>query len=157
MAGRPLRTPVGLELTRTSRAVTRTFEAALSAGGGSLPVWLILLSLMAEELPSQRHLAESVGVQEATISHHLNAMVTQGLLTRTPDPANRRAHHVRLTADGEAAFHRLRDIAIDFDTRLRAGLSESEVTSLRRLLSHLAENAAALARPPSEARHPDSA
>ncbi len=151
MAGPPLQTPIGLQLTRTSRAVTRAFEDALSVRGGSLPVWLILLSLMAEELPSQRHLAESVGVQEATISHHLNSMVTQGLLTRTPDPANRRAHHVRLTADGEAAFQRLRGAAIEFDTRLRAGLSESELSTLRRLLRHLAENAAAAPRAPSEA------
>jgi MarR family transcriptional regulator for hemolysin len=154
MTGRPLQTPIGLQLTRTSRAVARAFEDALAVSGGSLPVWLILLSLMAEDLPSQRQLAESVGVQEATISHHLNAMVTNGLLTRTPDPANRRAHHVRLTADGEATFQRLRGTAIAFDTRLRAGLSESELSTLRRLLGRLAENAAALPRPPSEAEMP---
>jgi MarR family transcriptional regulator for hemolysin len=33
-----------------------------------------------------------VGVREATLTHHLNAMDTRGLITRTRDTANRRIH-----------------------------------------------------------------
>src|SRR4051812_40224422 len=117
---RPTRIPIGLQLTRTSKVVSRAFDDALAAAGGSLPVWLVLLSLKTRQLGNQRELADAVGIQEATLSHHLRAMVGSGLVTRERDPANRRVHQVRLTEAGDAAFLRLRDAAIAFDRRLRA-------------------------------------
>jgi MarR family transcriptional regulator, transcriptional regulator for hemolysin len=137
---RPLRTPIGLQLTRVSKTVSRAFDDALAAAGGSGPAWLVLLSLKTQDVPNQRELAAAVGIQEATLTHHLNAMAAQGLLTRERDPANRRVHQVRLTEAGEAAFLRLRDAAVGFDERLRAGLSDTEVADLDRLLDRLADN-----------------
>jgi MarR family transcriptional regulator for hemolysin len=132
--------PIGLQLTRTSKVVSRAFDDALAAAGGSLPVWLVLLSLKTRQLGNQRELADAVGIQEATLSHHLRAMVDAGLVTRERDPANRRVHQVRLTEAGDAAFLRLRDAAIAFDRRLRAGLAEADADTLDRLLRQLAGN-----------------
>src|SRR5258708_31110642 len=101
---RPARTPIGLELARAARTVSRAFDDALAGAGGSLPVWLILLNLKTRQVASQRELAEAVGVREATLTHHLNAMDAQGLITRTRDPANPRVHILGLTSAGEEAF-----------------------------------------------------
>src|SRR5579859_6110515 len=87
---RPARTPIGLELARAARTVSRAFDDALAEAGGSLPVWLVLLNLKTRHVSSQRELAEAVGVREATLTHHLNAMGAQGLVTRTRDPAHPR-------------------------------------------------------------------
>jgi MarR family transcriptional regulator, transcriptional regulator for hemolysin len=137
---RPARTPVGLHLARTARSVSRAFDDALAQAGGSVPVWLVLISLKSQQLRNQRELAEAVGIREATLTHHLNAMDEQGLITRRRDPANRRVHLVELTDAGEAAFQRLRGAAAAFDQRLRAGFSDDEVTDLEALLSRLAAN-----------------
>ena len=139
----PARQPLGLYLTRVSRAVSRAFNDALAEAGGSLPVWLVLISLKSGQLASQRELAEAVGVQGATLTHHLNAMESAGLVTRRRDPANRRLHLVELTPDGDTLFFRLRDAAMAFDQRLRAGLSESETGQLETLLTRLRDNVAA--------------
>ncbi len=139
---RPARTPIGLELARAARTVSRAFDDALAEAGGSLPVWLVLLNLKTRQVSSQRDLAEAVGVREATLTHHLNAMDTQGLITRTRDPANRRIHIVELTPAGEAAFLRLRDAAGTFDRRLRGGLSDADLDGLATMLGRLAANAA---------------
>lgn len=136
----PARTPVGLRLSRSARTVGRAFDAALTAAGGSLPVWLVLISLKSQHLRNQRELADAVGIREATLTHHLNAMDAQGLITRRRDPANRRMHLVELTASGEAAFGRLREAAMAFDQRLRRGLSEAEVAVLEDLLERLEGN-----------------
>jgi MarR family transcriptional regulator for hemolysin len=133
---------VGLELARAARTVSRAFDDALAGAGGSLPVWLVLLNLKTQRVSSQRELAEAVGVREATLTHHLNAMDAQGLVTRTRDPANRRIHVVKLTPDGEAAFLRLRDAAAAFDSRLRDGLTDADLDGLAVLLSRLAANVA---------------
>lgn len=139
---RPSRPPIGLHLARTARSVSRAFDDALAQAGGSVPVWLVLISLKSQQMRNQRELAEAVGIREATLTHHLNAMDEQGLITRRRDPANRRVHQVELTEAGEDAFQRLRGAAAAFDQRLRAGLSGDEVSQLEALLGRLAANVA---------------
>jgi MarR family transcriptional regulator for hemolysin len=137
---RPAHQPLGLHLTRISRTVSRAFDDTLAEAGGSLPVWLVLISLKSRQLASQRELAEAVGIQGATLTHHLDTMESAGLVTRRRDPANRRLHLVELTPAGDALFLRLRDAAMAFDKRLRAGFSESEVGQLEALLTRLRDN-----------------
>jgi MarR family transcriptional regulator for hemolysin len=138
----PARTPIGLALARTARTASRAFDEALGAVGGSLPVWLILLTLQTQELGNQRELAEAVGIRGATLTHHLNAMEAGGLVTRRRDPGNRRVQHVELTPAGEALFRQLAGAAIAFDQRLRAGLDDRDIDVLERLLGRLHANIA---------------
>ena len=137
---RPVHQPLGLHLTRVSRIVSRAFDDALAEAGGSLPVWLVLISLKSGQLASQRELADAIGIQGATLTHHLDAMESAGLVTRRRDPENRRLHLVELTPAGDALFARMRDAAMAFDERLRAGLSRPEVAQLEVLLARLRDN-----------------
>jgi MarR family transcriptional regulator for hemolysin len=137
---RPLRPPIGRQLARTAKTVSRAFDDALAEAGGSVPVWLVLISLKSQRLRNQRELAAAVGIREATLTHHLNSMDEQGLITRRRDPANRRVHLVELTDAGEAAFERLRGAATDFDKRLRAGLSDEDIDLFAGLLGRLEAN-----------------
>jgi len=137
---RPAQQPLGLHLARVSRTVSRAFDDVLAEAGGSLPVWLVLISLKSGQLASQRELAEAVGVQGATLTHHLNAMESAGLVTRRRDPANRRLHLVELTPAGDELFFRLRDAATAFDQRLRTGFSDTEARQLETLLTRLRDN-----------------
>jgi MarR family transcriptional regulator, transcriptional regulator for hemolysin len=136
----PDRPPVGMHLARVARETGRAFDAALAEAGGSLPVWLVLISLKSRQLANQRALADAVGIQEATLTHHLNAMEAAGLLTRRRDPAKRRVHVVELTAEGDALFVRLRAAATAFDRRLRAGLSAAELERFEAVLDRLRDN-----------------
>jgi MarR family transcriptional regulator, transcriptional regulator for hemolysin len=138
----PARLPIGRQLARAAKSASRAFDDALAEAGGSLPVWLVLLSLKSRPLRNQRELADAVGIKQATLTHHLNAMDTQGLVTRRRDPANRRAHVVELTGAGEAAFLRLRDAARAFDERLRRGLTDRDLSDLEELLGRLERNVA---------------
>lgn len=133
--------PIGLRLTQVSRAVSRAFDEALAGAGGSLPIWLVLLNLKTRSLANQRALAEAMGIREATLTHHLNAMEASGLVTRHRDPANRRVHVVALTETGEQAFLRLSDAALAFDRQLRRGVSDADAATLSEILGRLAANA----------------
>jgi MarR family transcriptional regulator, transcriptional regulator for hemolysin len=138
----PPHPPIGLVLTRSSRAVSRAFDERLAAAGGSLPVWLILLALKTRSVRSQSELAEAVGIRGATLSHHLDGMEAAGLVTRRRDPASRRTSLVEMTDAGTELFLRLREAAVAHDTRLRAGLSDADVAQLAALLDRLAANVA---------------
>lgn len=135
--------PIGLQLSQAARTVSRAFDSALDGAGGTLAIWLILLNLKIHKPANQRELAEAVGVREATLTHHLNAMDARGLVTRARDTANRRVQVVALTEAGEAAFVRLQQAAIAFDARLRAGLADADLDNLSDLLGRLATNVGA--------------
>jgi MarR family transcriptional regulator for hemolysin len=105
-----------------------------------LPTWLVLVSLKGAHHGAQRELAEDVGVEGPTLTHHLNRMESEGLVTRTRDPKNRRVHRVELTSEGEAEFQRLLATVVAFDQRLRSGVTEKEIAVLSGLLSRLAAN-----------------
>jgi MarR family transcriptional regulator, transcriptional regulator for hemolysin len=136
----PARWPVGLQLAQAAKAVSRAFDDALAQAGGSLPVWLVLISVKSRQAASQRELAAAAGIQGATLTHHLNAMESAGLVTRRRDPENRRTHVVELTPAGDALFLRLRDAAMAFDQQLRSGLSGRDIDQLEQLLTRLRGN-----------------
>ena len=137
---RPREEPIGRQLARTAKLLTRAFEQELALAGGSLPTWLILLSLKSRSWRTQRELAEALGIEGPTLTHHLAGLERTGLVRRTRDPDNRRVQRVELTEAGNAAFHRLRRAASSFDQRLRSGLDDREIQQLRELLAQLLSN-----------------
>ena len=108
-----------------------------------MPTWLVLLSLKTRKPANQRELADAVNIREATLTHHLNAMESDGLITRERDTENRRIQRVELTAAGEATFLQLRDAAVEFNARVGAGITEAELDTLGNLLERLRTNVGA--------------
>ena len=139
---RPTMPPIGRKLALTAKVVSRAFDEALAAAGGSRPVWLILISLKMSRLRSQRELAGAVGIEGATLTHHLAAMEAEKLVTRRRDPSNRRVHLVELTPHGDAAFERMRIAASEFDRRLRTGIPDADLAHFGELLDRMRENVA---------------
>jgi MarR family transcriptional regulator for hemolysin len=148
----PRTPPIGLLLTRSARTIERAFDDAMAARGGSTSIWLILLTLRAGGTRSQREIARSIGLQAATLTHHLNAMETDGLLSRRRDPGNRRNHLVELTPAGEELFGGLRELAASFDAALRAGIEPADLEVFGRVLGRMYENVSGRDSLPSDAR-----
>ena len=139
----PFPVPIGLRLSQTARAVERTFDEALGEAGGTLPVWLILLNL---EDPQARQPAgtrrsgrSSRGHADAPPECHGRPRAGHRYpRRRQPASPGGRAHR-----SGRAAFALLRDTAIAFDAKLRAGLADTDLATLSTLLRHLAANVGA--------------
>ena len=130
-------------MASTAKAVTRAFEQELAAAGGSQPTWLILLALKQQQWRTQQEIAATVGIEGATLTHHLDRLEKAGLIDRKRDPANRRAVLVEMTDAGEEMFRKLAQAAMSFDKRLRKGLSADEVDAFRDTLARLRVNVGA--------------
>ena len=78
--------PIGLFVTRRARALSRAFDAVLADAGGSLATWLVLASLKGGLHQSQREIADELGIEGATLTHHLNRMEAAGLVDPGPQP-----------------------------------------------------------------------
>jgi MarR family transcriptional regulator for hemolysin len=137
---RPTIEPVGLEVTRTGRLLSRAFDDELVAAGGSLSAWLIVTALRRADHTMQREIAEAIGIEDATLTHHLNRMENAGYITRHRAAENRRTQHVALTDAGEALFSRMLTTVVAFDRRLRQGFTDDELDVLRALLERLRTN-----------------
>jgi MarR family transcriptional regulator for hemolysin len=136
----PRTPPIGREIAATGKALDRAFSAALGEAGGSVPMWLVLLSLKQQRWRTQQELAAAVGIEGPTLTHHLDALERAGLIARARDPDDRRVVRAELTPEGDERFHALRRTAMAFDRRLRAGLEEAEEQQLRELLARLRAN-----------------
>src|SRR4029453_11025380 len=88
---KPTGTPIGLQLAHASKAVSRAFADALAEAGGSVPMWLILTSLMGESWSAQHHLARAMHIEGPTLTRHLDGLEAAGLVVRTPQPHARGA------------------------------------------------------------------
>lgn len=138
----PQPAPIGLDVSRTGRLLSRAFDEELNAAGGSLPVWLVLTALKRGDHAMQREIADAIGIEGATLTHHLNRMESAGLVTRRRTPENRRSQVVELTDEGHRLFARLLDAVLRFDRRLCQGFRGEELDTLRGLLARLRANAA---------------
>lgn len=134
--------PIGLDVSRTGRLLSRAFDDALTAAGGSLPAWLVVMSLKRADHTMQRDIAAAIGIEGATLTHHLNRMEATGLVRRRRLPENRRSQLVELTDDGDQLFSSLLATVVAFDERLCEGFDEQELTTLRNLLGRLRANIA---------------
>ena len=84
--------------------------------------------------------ADSTALDLSTVSRHLRALEDAGLLTRSPDPDDRRASLLSLTDEGR--------VALDHAVRTRTALLESataawpaeDVAALTSLLARLAHD-----------------
>jgi MarR family transcriptional regulator for hemolysin len=129
--------PLGLRLARTARLVTQAFERAMAEAGGSAAAWQVLLLVRSEQWGTQAQMAEALGITDATLTHHLNALEAKELVRRSREASDRRVQRTALTPAGEELFKRLREAAVAHDERLRSLLTDRETALLAELLDKL--------------------
>jgi DNA-binding MarR family transcriptional regulator len=83
-------------------------------------------------------LAEQTGHDVSTISRHLRSLEDDGLLTRSPDPDDRRASLLEVTESGRAYLDRAVTLRTAMLADATAGWDPADVTTLTRLLHRLA-------------------
>jgi DNA-binding MarR family transcriptional regulator len=114
-------------------------EAAETLPGGSR-AYLVLMALAATEdkPPTQLELAGQVGLNQTVMTYLLDDLEGLGLLSRRPNPQDRRARHVILTDEGRSQLQRVRTALAAAESRLLVELSEQQRAQLRDLLARVA-------------------
>ncbi|QDZ01781.1 winged helix-turn-helix transcriptional regulator [Nitratireductor mangrovi] len=91
----------------------------------------------------QNVLAERMGVEAMTLSSYLDRLEARGLVGREPDPADRRAKLVSLTASADDVLLQIREIGEDIRADLSRGATPDEwnalVETLKRIRNGLVE------------------
>lgn len=132
--------PIGRQLHYVAHRAEQAFNAALVEAGGTLPMWLVLLAAKRHGAQTQSALAAEIGFTGATLTHHLDGLEREGLVSRTRNTTDRRSIHVELTPSGEERYEALHAAALEYDKRLRAGATDEELTVFAKVLQRMAAN-----------------
>ena len=127
-------------ISLAARGFARLSEARLKPlgfGVGHLPV---LVALEDGQPGAQRDLARFARIEQPSMAQMLSRMERDGLISRTPDPVDKRSSQVALTA---LARQRLPDacaVLFEGNAEALAGFSAEEAAQLTALLTRLIAN-----------------
>ncbi|WP_225772543.1 MarR family transcriptional regulator [Inquilinus sp. Marseille-Q2685] len=91
----------------------------------------------------QRDLAESLGIEGASLVRLLDSLESQGLVERREDEADRRAKAIYLTEDGRTLVEGIQGVAAEIRERLLAGIPDEDMMLCLGLLGRIERNIAA--------------
>ncbi len=134
-----LTTP-GHLISLAARGFARLSEARLKPLGfgiGHLPV---LVALRDGQADTQRDLARFAKVEQPPMAQMLARMERDGLIARTPDPADGRSSRIALTATAEARLPDAIDVLLKGNEEALAGFTEAETAQLTGLLQRVIAN-----------------
>ncbi|UWX96892.1 MarR family transcriptional regulator [Arthrobacter zhaoxinii] len=97
----------------------------------------VLLYLANRPGASTGEVAEAVDASPAGLSGLLFRLEKAGLLTRVPDPADRRTIRVNLTADGKAALGVVQSALGELNGKITDGFSAQELAVVARWLENV--------------------
>lgn len=131
---------LGRRLAMTTKAIQATFDARLTASGGSLATWIVLNHASMGPGTRQRDLAASMGIEAPTLVHHLDRLEAACLVERVRDVTDRRVTTVKVTPAGRRLLDRLRRVSEEFDAEMRSLLSPAEQRTLERALTTIRDH-----------------
>jgi DNA-binding MarR family transcriptional regulator len=127
-------------------AITRRLIEAerplLAAHGLSMWDYIALSHLAHEPAGTQQAMAKAIDYDKTRLIALLDSLEGAGLLTRVPDPADRRARIVELTAAGRARLKAARRDIRAMETQLLRELDTAQRHTLLAVLPQLAERPA---------------
>lgn len=129
---------LGYRLRRAWYRAALSFAGALEGMGLRQVPFGILSVVAANPGIKQGAVAEALGIQRSNMVALVNELQERGWLERTPDPADRRAVTLRLTADGAQRFDEAVRRIRAHEARLLKALGHGEAERLEELLRRFA-------------------
>jgi DNA-binding MarR family transcriptional regulator len=133
------RPDLGTLIARLLREIIRRETPILERAGLEMWDYVILGSLLAGDAATQRDLAEASGRDKTRLIGNLDGLEARGLVSRSPDPADRRNRVVSLTDAGRSLVTACRADIRTMEDDLLSGLPDADRAALERALVGLVD------------------
>lgn len=128
------------ELSVTANRVSRLFARRYAdAFGLSIPEWRCMAVIGRYELISATAIAERTAMDKVKVSRAVAALLTKGLIRRSPHPGDRRLALLAFTARGRRVYEQIVPLARQTEAALMAALGPEDRTALSAMLSRISE------------------
>lgn len=125
---------IGFLTNRAARLLAQLLQARIAPLGIAPAQFSVLLALAREDGQTQRALADSLDVEQATMAYTLRRMQRDGLIRNTPHESDARAERIWLTAKARRALEPATEAAVAVNADALSGLSARERRTLDELL-----------------------
>lgn len=131
-------------LSQLARGLSSTFDAHLRTAGLTAARGRVLLFLAQNDRPvGQSEVTAYLRVESPTVVRILDGLETLGYVRRLPDPSDRRAKLVELTASGRPRAAEVVALTLRLELEIMSGISTAETEAARRVLGKIIRNIAA--------------
>ena len=135
-----MKSELGFEIAETANALRRYFDRRAQALGITRAQWKVLARLKREPGQKQVELADRLDIEPITLSRIVDRLEQSGLVSRRPDPADRRAWRLHLTPKADPTLEKLFGLADEVTSQVFAGLDDKDVDQLRGSLRTIRDN-----------------
>ncbi len=115
----------------------RLFNARTRSYGASLAQLKVLMLVERAGSLRSADIVEALAQAPRTVTEAVDGLEREGLVLRSPDPADRRAKRITLTDKGQAVVRDLAPLRDAFIAELFASMSDADMADLLRLLKAL--------------------
>lgn len=132
----------GYFIEQTAKKMKQGFAKLLLSKKIDLTVdqWILLDSLAGEDHVSQLALAEKTGKDAPTVTRILDILESKSIVQRNPDKTDRRRFKISLSPKGKKLISKVQPMGIDYRLKCYAGVSKTELKSLKKILQTISKN-----------------
>ena len=128
------------EIGETASALRRFYDRRARHLGVTRAQWRVMAVLARQPGSKQVELAERLDMEPITLSRILDKLEQAGHVRRLPDPADRRAWRLELTAKACPLHRELMTLAAEVAVDAFAGLSDAQIDQVRGILATVRDN-----------------
>jgi len=129
------------EIGETGHALRKAFGRRAACIGVTGAQWKVLFKLTLKPDLRQTDLADLLDLEPITLTRIIDRLQEAGLVERTPDPTDRRAWRLHVTAKAQPVVGQLRAIADEMTADAFAGIDPRDVETTRKVLAQVRERA----------------
>ncbi|WP_369371334.1 MarR family winged helix-turn-helix transcriptional regulator [Promicromonospora sp. Populi] len=134
------RPELGYLLNRLLRVAIAREEPILERAGLRMWDYAVLSALTENDAPTQAQLAADAGRDKTRLIGNLDRLEELGLVSRVPDPADRRNRVVSLTGEGRRVLKRCKAEIREMERDLLHGIPAGDRAAFERSLTALVES-----------------
>ena len=136
---------LGFLLHDVARLLRRSMDQSAHRLGLTSAQWRVLASVaraefLQQEPMNQATLADLMDMEPITLSRHIDRMQSAGLIERRPDPGDRRANRLFLTAAARPLVAEFRTVGSQCLSEALDGIDESEIETVIDVLTRMRAN-----------------
>jgi DNA-binding MarR family transcriptional regulator len=132
---------ISFEIGETAHALRKAFDRRAVGFGVTRAQWKVLFKVTRRPGLRQHELADLLEVEPITLSRIVDRLQEAGLVERLPDPTDRRAWLLHVTAKAEPLVAKLKSLADEMIAEAFVGIDPRDIEITRRVLARARENA----------------
>ncbi len=137
-----------MELAHVSRAWRAELDRRLVSTGLSQARWMVLLHLIRNEgtPPTQRELADLIGIESPTLARTLDTLEGMNMVQRQSCGEDRRIKRVLLTEEAREIASEIEEISRQLRSEVFNGIADEDIELCQHVFQRVLGNLAAAAR-----------